>query len=928
MEYTQKQTRKKNTSSYNKTTNDEAFYQASYDHNYDYKANKKVALDPKWEYIQMKVPVKKLLIYKKNKKGEVLVSRSYNYREDLLMVNRFQQFGSFYQCKLIDSAGDKEICYVKVEDTKNYYDNGIIDYSIMLPEVSIILPFHNGDNTVLNEDCTLYQNTGNITHPVRGKSLVNLKKDTVVKVGELADITPENQCVEVEVVGNVDGKVYQGVVEVKHLLKTLVPRPNDANCRSYKVKEGDTIGKIVADNYKWSNKKDEKDIRYYAQVLLFVNNPDNIQKGSAIGIYTSESTPLKRLMNWMNFSHSNIIVNPNVPLWIPSQEFADGLYDKLPKKGDFTKDWGDRLYVIETLIKDYWIEGLGYGLGANIGAVFGFIEGHIEGKTFVHRDGEHIYLKKMLLVGAGVEVGAGAGFKCDAPAKNLGFGGGASADASLKGSLYGILEYKIPLTIENLIAYLISSKILSGGSIVSYLISYGIEKLIALFLDNYTAEPSKVLQRAVLAYKVDALGTVGAQVGATTKSTKGKDFEAKDHSYTTTTYSGTERKTDVATIAKGHELAKNLTDNKAGELILTNMLPSQLGLSANAFLGLGFEVGGDLAFDQKGDNVTEVKAYLQGYIKGGLSLPMLPGIDQDVTVGIEFIFKKKNDEINFNSLNVFIQKGETEWYNGQSSIHKLKFDLKSLYILSQVLKNVQSVADFANVVFSKGTRDKLINSMINPSFLRYQVPISILTRTLKSEAIQKKIQKQLTLKHSLPSDYNDWGANINAYFDLDFDKANVQVGKLFSIHVLGSPFAEITDNLCQLILDGFQNCNFQPLYDELVVLINGVNKEKIFSFINAVIQGLIEGKGWNFRIEGSLSMAAGAKVGAGLKGQADGSATLKVFWQTTDNNKADLAEVLSKYFNRSNLLNFLQINADNDDNKLYNHILENMTLEL
>ncbi|MBB3695943.1 hypothetical protein KMW28_12845 [Flammeovirga yaeyamensis] len=844
----------------------------------------------------------------------------------LLMINITNDGSLFYKAKL---EGEDNYVYLK----KNIIDNcikgphPIARLSILLEEV-FVPAFFSDETTLVAKKTTAFSNEGTVLDPKMGEYACEINANTKVHVYEKIGDYAAVKCIG----GDVDeNKSY--LIKWNDLVYDLVEMPPDPSTIRHNIKNSDTIEKIVTKYYK---PHDDFNINYFINALLFINNPNRVKKDNPlVGIYLEDDSYWQIIKEKFNLQTGLINIIPGRAIWIPSQAYMEGIYDFLPNVGDFVEDWfkdfedtGEKLLA---QIKKYWVDGIGVNISAYAGGTFGIPRIDRDIKCTVIRNGDTIILKKYNATGVGAEVGVGAGIEFGSKKSAISGGATAGMEMSIMGRLYSLLEFNIPLDAKQLIQWVKNKS--SDINPFYLIIQKGVPGFLIDFLDSFkeTEEVDPFLRRAVTGILIEGQLGANAKLGA---------VEAKKND---NSYAGRQKGKDAVAYADDQTI-KKLTDSdvdfirdKTGGLIDRDLLNKRasffgrildkIGISLGLFLKLGFSISKEDVYHKE----RKSKIILTANLAGDYKVPFFTSGAMNKTLGIELnIQEKENGEFDlFKDVAIFLQDGEVEWYDGNSSLYYINLN-KDLFIkLVTQFKSLDGILEYVTGI--KMNPDSVTKEdILMPTFSRYHINSDKLVK-MASFQLEKKlrgINLQRKNKQVMSKDYKSFFPRFSAYFEIDHQKMkDVKFSNFLVKNLTGHDKDDIIKQLWNIfIMDPTANHEFPK---ELLQKLGETGSDKILDSLkqsfNQFLQQIIEKNAWHFRAEFSVMAALGFDLGAGVKGAIDANGEGKLIWEPSEKIKTKINDELIDYL--ENIKNSSQLLLFNDEN-IYETLIQNLTTDL
>ncbi|GJM64016.1 hypothetical protein [Persicobacter diffluens] len=297
----------------------------------------------------------------------------------------------------------------------------------------------------------------------------------------------------------------EGYVNVTHLA-TNTPMPG-TGAKLYKIKAGESVEQLV--NRYFMTGDDQEDRRFYANVLLYVNNPTNLENR---GIVVRDQFDL---LESLTINYDRFHLNEGYLIWIPTKIYADSLKDKV-NSGSYRKELKNQIdafsSVVGEKVDEWWPEGFGVYYGAEVGATFAIpIGADVKMETFFYRKNKDtIALRKYDKIAVGLDTGISAGFHIGNSTGKKGgttFGAQAGANAEVKRYGLGMAEFEFPIHNEGILSALFA---------ISGMNNSMVGQAATLFLDAFAGSqlnPMHYVTKQKLAMGIHAQGNANVSVG-------------------------------------------------------------------------------------------------------------------------------------------------------------------------------------------------------------------------------------------------------------------------------------------------------------------------------------------------------------------------------------------------------------------------------
>lgn len=601
--------------------------------------------------------------------------------------------------------------------------------------------------------------------------LEKLAFNAVVYVLEVAD--NDWACVEYNGV--------KGYVNVKHLAMQT-PMPGSL-AKLHLIKPKETIEGIIKDTYKL---KEGEDRRYYANVLLYINNPSNLGNR---GIYVNDDIDL---LKWLTIDYDRFGLTEGYLIWIPDKAYADSLMSKV-NSGDYTKEWGKKIDSLtkdmRKTVDDLWPVGFGAFYGVSVGATFGIPLGaDVQIETYFYRkDANTIGLKKYNKVAAGLDTGLSAGFyiggkNTQGGSPVLGAHAGVNAEAKAMGLSYA--EFEFPLND--------SDAILSALLAISNQSEKLLAKCTIQFLDiigDTQLSPMHYLKKSKVAVGAELSGNANVSAGVKKATSEGKSNDAY--------------------VEKGSFASERAADNYGSSVLgalnplnkkqtIKDLIAAQLNVGADALVGANLKFG--LEFENQLQSIdgknsissTEMTVFIEAGAKAGgnISIPFLInlGLSLDRSVGVKLVWTanmtKDKPNFVFQGVKLYTSSGEPDYYSGPASETEIMLG-SSVGASIEKIKNLDANG---------------FKSLIRQVKYKKRIEIAnFLSNKLSTIIKRKKEEQQSSLKHSTQNDY----FQISAYLDVEIDFSKMS-DKVLDPLVLFINNNFKGDSLSRKFLNGFQ----------------------------------------------------------------------------------------------------------------------------
>lgn len=652
-------------------------------------------------------------------------------------------------------------------------------FVLQMPEIEILSSRSSGGNTtaVKTED------GANFYNKPQGVILETLPFNTVVYVisvdeQDWAYVEYENK---------------RGYVNVKRL-STGTPMPG-SQAKLYKINDGDTAERVVNEFF---NLNKDEDRRYYVNVLLYLNNPNNLDTR---GIYTEDQLDL---LEWLTIDYDRIKLRKDYLIWVPDKTYADSLMHKV-NSGSYSKEWNKKITEategIRNTVDKFWPIGFGAYYGASVGATFIApigVDGYIE-TYFYRKDENTIALKKYDKVAAGLDTGFSAGFYVGKKGTKKGDSvkgvqGGGNAEAKLAGLSYAEFEFPID----------------DGDAILSALLAITnqsentVAKATIALLDiigDTQLSPDHYLKKTKMALAVELQASINARAGLS----KAPGNNEKD-SYIEKGSFGSERGTNAYS-----DSVLDTANPYNKEQSFKDLLASQLNVSAGALVGANLKFGIELEHERAMEDgkstikSTELSVFIEAGSKAeaNINIPLLVnlGMNKDRSIGVKLIWKgnMETGDYNFQGIKLYTATGEMDYYSGSASETEIALG-DSLSESLETIRNLDATSFktlIAQVKYKK--RIELVNFL-----------------SRKANIIKERNANYRSAgKHSARKNY--W--QINGYLDVEVDFSKISnkaldiVIGIISDFFVGETIKEKLLNGLQAIFD-FINGDFESVKDK------------------------------------------------------------------------------------------------------------------
>ncbi|MGB5929152.1 MAG: hypothetical protein WBH03_13320 [Cyclobacteriaceae bacterium] len=614
-------------------------------------------------------------------------------------------------------------------------------------------------------------------------------------------------------------------------LRTPMPDPG---AKLFRIESGTRLEHIIKDEYGQGQKDDQR--RYYANVILQVNNPENSTSGDmAIYVEGGDTYAHRQGVNYQD-----IVYRAGFDIWLPGKSFADSLKGQISSGSRWELVSGVKRAAIDS-VDEWWPKGLGLTLDAGIGLTFGAPSGDVNlGMYFYRKDDDHLVVQKRAQLAAGAEVGVGAGFFLGKKPQDKGsFGAGASAtaNAEAKGTLYGLLEYEFPFKEDNAVISALATITNQEGSA---------PMLVASFLDSLgymQVNPMDYITKAKVAIGARAEANAGAFGGV--RMSGGRN------------YGETWDQRDRAPADQAGAPVRNPFKPK-------EFLASFLQIGADAQLALegrfGVEYGRENHRNPQTDTYEPKKESATFFIEGSalanlnINLPMIPlptlGLEQGVGVKITTAIDHTAADPSWSSPEVSLvaMSGELDYYAGPAS--EIEMDGgEALKAGGEALRNLSLTRDtFKDLVKST----KITKRMA-------------LSAGILSTPFQRALRNQRRFEAFLSSEaYRRYGLSIEGYLTLTFHLNNLTDSLIDRVIETVRPIAESNQTVYQKGIELLQH-----MVSGATSAMEEVNESDVEGLITEIF-------GKDKVVDGSIylslsgGIAGGASAGVGAKLKLDG----------------------------------------------------------
>lgn len=704
-------------------------------------------------------------------------------------------------------------------------------FVLQMPEIEILSSRSSGGNTtaVKTED------GANFYNKPQGVILETLPFNTVVYVisvdeQDWAYVEYENK---------------RGYVNVKRL-STGTPMPG-SQAKLYKINDGDTAERVVNEFF---NLNKDEDRRYYVNVLLYLNNPNNLDTR---GIYTEDQLDL---LEWLTIDYDRIKLRKDYLIWVPDKTYADSLMHKV-NSGSYSKEWNKKITEategIRNTVDKFWPIGFGAYYGASVGATFIApigVDGYIE-TYFYRKDENTIALKKYDKVAAGLDTGFSAGFYVGKKGTKKGDSvkgvqGGGNAEAKLAGLSYAEFEFPID----------------DGDAILSALLAITnqsentVAKATIALLDiigDTQLSPDHYLKKTKMALAVELQASINARAGLS----KAPGNNEKD-SYIEKGSFGSERGTNAYS-----DSVLDTANPYNKEQSFKDLLASQLNVSAGALVGANLKFGIELEHERAMEDgkstikSTELSVFIEAGSKAeaNINIPLLVnlGMNKDRSIGVKLIWKgnMETGDYNFQGIKLYTATGEMDYYSGSASETEIK-------IGSSVEESIETI---------KNLNPSSFKSLIKQVKYKKRIEIADFLTNRKARIIKERQDEyRSAMKHSSQEKYYQ----ISGYLDVEVDFGKVvdsslnELVKLIVDGVEGDSLKEKFLNGFQVILDFFSG-DFEGVLNKFSgVATNKVKDALINIFSKEMLPSAI------LHVRAGAGLAGGFNISAGAKAKLYG----------------------------------------------------------
>jgi hypothetical protein len=609
----------------------------------------------------------------------------------------------------------------------------------------------------------------------------------------------------------------------------------DPGAKLYRISSGEGLQNIIRDNYQ-DNVEDQ---RFYANVLLEVNNPEN-DKDGAIYVNESKKGLFSRVFDLTDYD--GFVVKEGYWIWLPSQSYADSLLGKVKS--------GSRAKEVSEMISDYSLKaaeildqtipvGSGIFLDASIGVTFGLPIGvGANGYTHIYRkDQDNLVLRKYCNIDAGLDTGVGAGFYIGGKG-NFGAGAEVGANAEAKLDLYTDLQYEFPFKED----WALASAILAINPSVP--LKLGAIIFMELLDDKGSdISPFSYIKKLKAAVGGKVQGSAVGEAGLRTSST-GKNYKEK--------YGKDNYKPDEHADKPGH---------------LMNML----NVEAMALLKGSGHLGIDAEIVER-DPKTRMPVRMTGNVfydtgleaKAGAPLNLL-GINMQPGITYKLVFDFTREKgWKYKNISVAARNGEMDFHRGAASEVELGL---SGYEEKAGDEDKGNIEKTANKRLSKGIVEKdtifenadQITKYIQT--IKFKKRFAVDLELLKGKAKMKEIE-QFAKRLNKNKTQVKPGISLGNYLTLEFDLEKVNYKEVYRLAL-----SSISKSKFEEVLGGIQNfLHTGDIPDALKKLLSLlINEDTLVSaewYSQAEVGGAVAGKA---ALGAKVSFLAGIGLGISFR---------------------------------------------------------------
>ncbi|PIB35791.1 hypothetical protein BFP72_10490 [Reichenbachiella sp. 5M10] len=649
--------------------------------------------------------------------------------------------------------------------------------------------------------------------------------------------------------------LYQGqraYVNV-NFLNTGTPMPC-VGAKLYQIKEGEGVDQIVKERI--GNGK-EMDRRFYANVLLYVNNPAN---DPSKGIYIEGEN--FDITNFIPVDYDKFKTRKDYLIWIPTKTYCEGLKGVVNSgsyKGEVKQTIKSLANTVSKTVDKYWPENWGAFYGMDVAATFAIPVGakaQIE-TYFYRKDKNTLALKKYDKMAVGFDTGASAGFYVGKKGSKKGDAGigakaGVNAEAMLAG--YAMAEYEFPIQDNDSVISALSAIFMSGQPQFA---------AAATFLDivaDTQLSPANYMTKSVLAAGVEAQGSAGASLGIM-KAGSNNETESYTHKGSYAADQAPEAYT-TTTLEALNPFSRN---TKFKDLLL-----KQLNIGADAFLSINPKIG--MAFARKlahedgqmipVSETMEVFLEASGQALLNLSLPMMgklgPAIDNGL--GLKVVFHSKpGEEWGSPTFSLYATGGQMDYYDGAASNTELELGSS----MKDIAKNLGDMDATKFVALVKKTKIQKRVHLIN-----------FMSRKVQRMKDNVKTQKSKVKLDNQPQKYFD----LDGYVDLEIDFSKLsdfelgEAGRLVMNLFQGDTIEKAMQGISTFMAWGSGVIKREDeKVEKFITHLNNAIRDDIFP--SAVLHarlglGVAVGfsAAWGAKVKGTMSASAGLLYEEDIKG--------------------------------------------------------------
>lgn len=561
------------------------------------------------------------------------------------------------------------------------------------------------------------------------------------------------------------------------------------------------------------------DPRYFANVLLHLNNPQGRFENTSVYEEGASGFDLRSLVQ----NYHRVRVRAGYQMWLPPTGYYFGLINEIAPGSIH----GNVAHGIHETLDQYWPVGWGVMLDGSLGATFGIpvgLDGEL-GVEIIRSDDNTIQVRRRFSVWGGADTGVSAGMFIGSGEStrgnsemNYGVGAQAGANARAGVRLYGLQEFAFPMDDQAILSALMTVSFTDTSSLVQGLYFVG-------GLSNYVPNPTDYLTnmkiQAGVEGELDAVATAGIKAGR-------EDFLNTDTGRTADPRNGT---------------------TETGNFLESKIL-QRLSIVLQARYGISAATGIQIQTDEANPDILRASWYGEFISEAqapAFLAPLFAVIPQASVAQTSYWTLDQSDpEAEWveegNSFKFF--NGELDFYQGAASETELFFEGGSN--ITDIVNKLLEQFDGGNI-----NVEELFALIHGMSFTnRFVLPLQIGFNYFRSRRFQDSVHRLL------PENYQHKSVGAVGYFTVQYKLDPNLVG------------AEIQD-LIEHYRPSFGDGAIMRVWEDLQgFLMNGEENEISDSFIN-IARGVVVLDA-TLRAEIGASIAAGASLSGGAKVRLQG----------------------------------------------------------